>query len=141
MKWTVPLSKIDQRNIAYLDVHEGYGSVALQNFSIIDDNSILAVFKNNEYTSIFTSEEFEFITVIENGDAYIERCGPTTYYADVLYLIGNNGTHPTFGHYVIDIPINIKCQYPEIIQYSLEMNWNTTRLKELADAGPIFDGF
>lgn len=141
-KWTVPLNELSDSPIYYGDQHISmYGdkpklTPTVSSVDYIDENTLELTFNKNGFFmgDYEIPNEFEFVTKLKVGDKFISSC----FYSDVaklfhisiFHLVEITDTHSIFNHHNADLPPQAECKYPEIIEHSLNIDWNdfsTTR--------------
>lgn len=128
--WYIPLSKINSSQIVYVQKEEGgYNrmySPTMKDIKYINDNSIEITFAKTQWTD-FISNNFEFTKTVHKGNTFISMCrnvvNGTTEYAVILQLASINNTFVSFNHYETDLPKDVECKYPEIIEQSFDNQW------------------
>ena len=111
------------------------GIFTIKNMALLDENSALFTFADKDYrignkdrTTYEITEDFEFTTVVEKYDSFITHCANfdgtgativqylgTTAIDDVNYFLT--------WHTVIEPKDRFECKYPQIIQHSLNHNF------------------
>ena len=111
----------------------------LSEIKLLDDNSIGITFSDNDYRiewtyrnqpeQVFQVPDFEYIATIKEGKTFAALCTEAS--EKKIHVLKYDGIiqkeeveYYVFWHKVADFPEYIRCDYPEIIQHSLDVDFN-----------------